>query len=105
MALVINRFNLPNELHSIIKDFAFPNKERKIIMDLHNQICDNISCLTISISIMDNKIRWALRWPNILPLEKDLLAYFCGKCGNYEHWYLFGFNPCASCKCHINNRI
>lgn len=70
--LSINRFPLPSELHSIIKDFALLTPEQKRIMQLHKKI--------------HSELFGPLWWMD---------EYLCTRCGNFNIYVCKN----AFCKC------
>ena len=92
--LIINRFNLPNELLTMIKDFALLTREKKTLMYLHKQIHNKIiyaQFFTIQLS------KTIYRWQDSNGI---FIAYFC-KCGNYIYCNIYICKN-ALCNCCDN---
>lgn len=92
--LVINRLELPFELHCIIKDFALPSKERKQIMVRKQYIHAQLNYAYLTICTRHHYIqRWFKAYGETH--ELDFESAFCILCGNYADWT----NTPAICNC------
>ena len=94
--LVINRLPLPEEINSIIKDYVFPSQERKIIMDLKQNICNIIKDFsknkfhTYSYNNLDNSY-------SLYNLKSPAFHMaLCNKCGDYKNRHRYNK---IVCKC------
>ena len=98
MAIVsVNRINLPCELITIIKDYAFITKDRKIIMDRMNAVHEVINYSLTKYSqpkyMPDAWFFWIK--------NKPLICLFCMTCGNYlPRYYSNEHLEKLNCKCH-----
>ena len=94
--LSVNRLPLPKEIHIIIKDYAFPDKEIKRIMEIKKNI-NRIINGTIKWNIMDTSIYYIIIYEN--KLEYHYYMHFCNKCGNYKNRNHWRIEPYLKCIC------
>ena len=84
--LAINRLPLPEDIHTIIKNYALPTIERKKIMNLRKNIYDQIINADTFCIIHPSYNRLWFEIENEIYMNPD----FCKKCGDYI------YSPCLS---------
>ena len=94
--LSINRFPIPSEIQYIIKDYVFLRKEKKVIMNIKQNICNIVKGFsknkfnTYSYNNLDNSYTlYNLKSP-------AFHMALCNKCGDYKNRHRYNK---IVCKC------
>ena len=96
--LAINRIQLPEDICSIIKNYALPTIERARIMKMHKQICSKIINSKRDIIIAHPSFnRWWFRTE-----EVSIYCAFCKKCGDYVYAHHLSVDKLCLCPSFIS---